>query len=800
MAKSTLKESTNSDGMSDVEIVAKTPLSTLPASTSQKNIAATDILQFSPFVELNLTDPDEAIRVTLNPDEVVVGRFKVYFPDNYIPLYVRIFWIIVTCGLYLLVLLRREMERRRMCFGFCYPHEIYMKKGVMAVTNQGRAIVWEEHADQDIPRSGFFACCCKTLCLPCSCCFTCCVNACCKGLCDPPNTYKIGLKLDIYDLKQVRQVTSHFNSEACCSLFSFMACCCGCLDFSGCVRLDFNSFNQDHFSYTASAVTAFSRSYWMSSISAFLDTEGGGGSAAAAVPQFLEIISREDDKYANGDYKGVLADTFALHAQVMHVLSPLLPEVFRTDEGAGVEGGEGASKKKKKSTDVFSTKSDSQIVADDMTVHLPPGMLNLVPSEYVIDSMGIMYELSFWDWVITVCTLGLAYLLVYRKRKFSRTAIVLTNLRVFVVDIKQAKGLVPYHMTNFSLTTRSFLFYDVLAGSVVSESTIELCQMIFSWCLKPFYPNSNGKHIKVGLLSPSGGIMINYWVDRDEDVSFTKSLSKSCSQVDALPADVCEEITKLMGGSLTAKEEKLLPIDSSETFLGRHVDTKDLYKPANTNCCACNDTYVCSKKSIGPCFPILPCLLTCGLRPRKSREDIVVTDRAVYYLRDSSSNALGLPCAFDESGLDCVWIPANKLSAISMCQSMEGKESWIRRLCVCVCPVLCKMSKVKLEITMLSTIERDILRMPMFLALKPGLEIRSDMRVPNTLRALALVKVATDKAERVSRLRDARLLISKEEENGTGVGNGFAAVTAFAVPSSAPVPMVDALIDQKMVR
>jgi hypothetical protein len=73
MATSTLKESSiRPSTMSDVEIVAKTPLSTLPASTSQKNIAATDIVQFSPFVELNLTDPDEAIRATLNPDEVTL--------------------------------------------------------------------------------------------------------------------------------------------------------------------------------------------------------------------------------------------------------------------------------------------------------------------------------------------------------------------------------------------------------------------------------------------------------------------------------------------------------------------------------------------------------------------------------------------------------------------------------------------------------------------------------------------------------------------------------------------------------
>jgi hypothetical protein len=190
------------------------------------------------------------------------------------------------------------------------------------------------------------------------------------------------------------------------------------------------------------------------------------------------------------------------------VLSPHLPDLFRSDEIAEEGGGASGGQAYRKMTDVFTTKSNMQIVADDSTIKLPPGLLLLTPDEFVIDSISIIQTIKFWDWVKIICTFGLAYLFVYRKRKYSRTAVVLTNLRVLVADIYQRDGVIPPDMANFSVTTRSFLFHEILAGSVMLRSYIGMWQMIFSWCLKPFMSEDSYNYVEAGLLCPSGVLLL----------------------------------------------------------------------------------------------------------------------------------------------------------------------------------------------------------------------------------------------------------------------------------------------------
>jgi hypothetical protein len=102
--------------LNDPEVAIRSALNRSAELSSQ-----TPEEQFSEYVTQNLSDPEEALRTALNPDEVVVARFKVFYPERYIPLHEDVFWTIVTCGLYLFVILRRHMEKKRMCFGCCFP-------------------------------------------------------------------------------------------------------------------------------------------------------------------------------------------------------------------------------------------------------------------------------------------------------------------------------------------------------------------------------------------------------------------------------------------------------------------------------------------------------------------------------------------------------------------------------------------------------------------------------------------------------------------------------------------------------
>lgn len=70
------------------------------------------------------------------------------------------------------------------------------------------------------------------------------------------------------------------------------------------------------------------------------------------------------------------------------------------------------------------------LVFDDGKVTIPTQWLCLQSGEEVISTYGHVFQMNCWHWFYSIITFGYQYCCDYRLRKFSRTAIILTNRRV----------------------------------------------------------------------------------------------------------------------------------------------------------------------------------------------------------------------------------------------------------------------------------------------------------------------------------------------------------------------------------
>ena len=72
--------------------------------------------------------------------------------------------------------------------------------------------------------------------------------------------------------------------------------------------------------------------------------------------------------------------------------------------------------------------------------------------------------------MLTILTCGYMYCMYYRQKKYDRTAFVLTNKRLIVLDISQRAGTIPSHLTNFGINLTSYFPGAVTGGYIYSEN------------------------------------------------------------------------------------------------------------------------------------------------------------------------------------------------------------------------------------------------------------------------------------------------------------------------------------------
>ncbi len=124
---------------------------------------------------------------------------------------------------------------------------------------------------------------------------------------------------------------------------------------------------------------------------------------------------------------------------------------------------------------------------------------------------------------------------------------------------------------------------------------------------------------------------------------------------------------------------------------------------------SCNEECCCTGQSNTPiCFPCLPYILSCALRPFQYETSIIITDMSV--IRYAKSGNYGLCgclrfipfCGVKQTGTDCCatndtimisWQALDEFAGFNVFIRGDGKENVIRRCCrgnligSCCCPI-----------------------------------------------------------------------------------------------------------------
>ncbi len=274
------------------------------------------------------------------------------------------------------------------------------------------------------------------------------------------------------------------------------------MDYEAGVEISFNQFNHgtnhlqiasrslistDHFGEEAQAAASSS-----TKINYYSWAESVYGSARNIVGQVerlagiapnlntLFIYSNTGDRVHNGDVDSILKDVNNIHRRIINVLPAM--------NDAIVDQSVDSSKFKIQSTGevkdsfkdvcnkyVFSDKfKNVTIVGNDTTITIPEDWMPLVKDEKIISTIGEVPRMNCCQWFWAIVSCGYYYCTLYRRRKYTRSALVLTNKRLISVDIYERSGTVPLTLSNFSIQVRSYVLDSINSGFISSQSKRQL--------------------------------------------------------------------------------------------------------------------------------------------------------------------------------------------------------------------------------------------------------------------------------------------------------------------------------------
>jgi len=622
---------------------------------------------------------DDAIKRTLVEGEKIVSQFNCYFPGDMIPVWKLVMLSVCTLGLYGIVLLYRFIKRQCYSRGCCTPNMIQFEKKRMAITDKGRVILWTELVSQKIQQKGGGGS-CLTFC--CTCVFSffwkiivACVTLCDKDLCRPPTEYSVVTNICVYGASQICQVSQYYESKA--------AFLCFCVEYECGVEVVIDEYNYDPFSSSATTSQYPPSSYYMS-LSGLVNSALKVGEAFMGFQaHVIRINSNTFDRIHNGDIHAVLDDLAQLQSSIINCIKNT-PDVFLSNNE--IEKG----KNSKYSVDDGFV--GVTIVQDDRTVQIPKRLLNIQPNEEVLYTNGEVYIMTFMDWVRTILSCGRYYCKEISPKKYDRSALIITNKRIIDVDIFHRAGEIPSHLANVSIKSRSFYPHKVLGG----------------------YISGGMQSLTVGLNTVPGTLKFHFPSGLDA-LPFAKALQMSTIRKDATLALEEGSIKKGVSSKLDSFDKNLLPllegeklvssIEGEETWLP-YCKSKSCLRFVNwwrsrccgpcELCCDCSPvSNACSKEACYCCFPILPYLTSCFLRPFRANDDILLTKTSILrYTRSGNSGICGYAdyCLTKDNFL-VSWIPITELVGQSLKVTAEGRETWFRRCFKCMpfssicCPI-----------------------------------------------------------------------------------------------------------------
>jgi len=315
------------------------------------------------------------------------------------------------------------------------------------------------------------------------------IIACCPDLCAPPLEYEYSSELRSYRVADIKQITQYMTSEANC-----IFCC---LDYVAGVEVSFNSFNHgsNHLQVASksseaeigteaqvSATSATKSSYysWAKGIyGAATNILGKIERSVGIAPNLntIFIVANTGDRVHNGDVELILKDVNSLHKKILNYLPPLKDAIvvenidttkFKMQGDADISfTAKQVSTVNYQYTDKF---KNVTIVGNKGEIEIPSDWMPLLENEYVVATNGQVKQMKFFEWIWTYLSLGIAYCLYYRRRKYTRSALVLTNKRLISVDIYERSGTIPLTLSNFSVQVRSFILDNVHSGFISSQN------------------------------------------------------------------------------------------------------------------------------------------------------------------------------------------------------------------------------------------------------------------------------------------------------------------------------------------
>lgn len=624
--------------------------------------------------------PQAALNRILMPGEVVVADFDCYFPYKLLPMWKIVLYCIMTMGFYLLVLAFRVLQR--MCYRAkcCTPRTIEFARGKMAVTNLGRMICWTEEGDQfkeDRP--------CWFNCLCCICKWV------CRDTCAPPTTYSLEINTAIRTIDSIREI-SHFyatNSK----------CICICNDFRSGVKISFNKYDYSGKvcgSHVNTQEIKTFYSHFQSGTALALETFATAVESALFLTSsdVIYLTSKIGDLMHMHNHASIIEDNAELYARFMDCLPPQ-PELVIDNPNLNA-------------TKQFNTSNefvDVTIVSDDGAVILPMKWFTYLHGEKIVATSGQVYRMTKMDWIKSILTCGLYYIFKIRRVKFLRSAIVLTNKRIFVLDINQRAGGVPRTMNNFCVQVTSYFPQKILSGYMTSV---------------------NKKQMYVGIATEGGGILFNLY-NRAKSASFAKALQLSTCRLSG--SIVLDGNQSSNAAFMSPEDMDLVPLFSNEklidgiqgafSFEAFCFPDRGIQKLCITCCCpnAADNGAFCSKEVCGKVvFPWVIYCGTCALRPFQLHQDMYVTENTFFLIEKTGNFGLGGflngfvrgdkpcmkgPCAKTDS-ITIYWLPIKDVQGHNLIVKAEGRETILRRCCkdsICGKCIPLSYNELKLSVT-----------------------------------------------------------------------------------------------------
>jgi len=492
--------------------------------------------------------------------------------------------------------------------------------------------------------------------------------------------------------------------------------------------ISFGGASIGHSPVTVSSTTDYVRmvNIWFDSIVSLFDIAFG-----AVKSNVIYIHSGTEDKVHNGDIHSVLKDLSELHAKVLSVLPKSLPDIFFSHPG--IECG------KYTFSDKF---KNLTVVHDNGIVEIPTEWISLMENEIIINTYGDVYTSTLFDNFMMIWTCGIYYCFNIHAKKKSRVAFILTSKRLIVFEIYQRAGVIPFHLSRFGLSMRSYLPRSVNSGfiQISGKTSLRTGILTDAGVLNIYFKHScatAGRFAKsLQMIKKRRECSINIpsnFTRMKHDLSIT-----DFSKIPLLPN---EEIEVSLTGQkeylpfFWSKWHKLLSCYDCESVCKSFLIVPSgyccCYYVCYRNCLSCFFCYCCG--SIFPnyycsnevlCWPLFPYgvyALTCCLRPFVGETKILLTAKSVFSLSKKGNRGLCgcfgslaplctclepqvsgdyIVCARSEI-LSVSWSNLDSMIGHSIEIEASGKENCCRRcLALCQCGKLCcKMNKSQYKIS-----------------------------------------------------------------------------------------------------